>query len=99
MKPFVPLASVALTGIACAESGDPASVPAEGLALDFENWGSAGVHIVANTRPPADSRLGWRVGEQPALLIVRGLRTGWDGEIWCGAKGRNRVTTPARSMS
>ena len=69
MKASIPLAFVALTGVACAESGDPASVPAEGLAPDFEMWDSAGVHIVENARPPADSRLGWRVGEQPALSI------------------------------
>ncbi len=69
MKPFVPLAFLALTGIACAESGDPAPAPPAESVPDFEISDTAGVDIVENARPPADSRLDWRVGEQPVLSI------------------------------
>ena len=60
---------LALTGIACAESGDPAPAPPAESVPDFEISDTAGVDIVENARPPADSRLDWRVGEQPALSI------------------------------
>lgn len=74
MKPFVrwtivPLTVMALTSIACAESGDSAPAPPEGSAPDFETSDTAGVPIVENARPPADSRLGWRIGAEPALSI------------------------------
>ena len=69
MKPFVTLALVALTGIACAESGDPAPAPPAESVPDFEIADTAGVDIVENARPHADSRLDWRVGEQPTLSI------------------------------
>ena len=69
MKPFVPLAVLALTGVACAESGDPAPAPPAESVPDFEISETAGVYIVENARPPADSRLDWRIGEQPALSI------------------------------
>jgi len=58
-----------MAGVACAEPGDPAPVPPEGSAPAFEILDTAGVDIVENARPPADSRLGWRVGAQPALSI------------------------------
>ena len=58
-----------MAGVACAEPGDPAPVPPEGSAPGFEILDTAGVEIVENARPPTDSRLGWRVGAQPALSI------------------------------
>lgn len=69
MKPTIPLAVLALTGIACAESGDPTPTPPAESVPDFEISDTAGVDIVENARPPADSRLDWRVGEQPAPSI------------------------------
>ena len=74
MKPpirrtIVPLTIAALAGGACADSSDPAPAPPEESTPDFETPDTAGVPIVENARPPADSRLGWRIGEQPALSI------------------------------
>ena len=69
MKPTVQLTIVALTGAACAESGDPAPAPPEGPTHAFATMDTAGVEIVENARPPTDSRLGWRVGAEPALSI------------------------------
>ena len=71
MKPTtqLTLTIVALTGAACAESGDPAPAPPEGSAPDLATMDTAGVEIVENARPPADSRLGWRVGAEPVLSI------------------------------
>lgn len=69
MKPSIPLTIVALTGVACADSGDPPPVPPEASVPAFEILDTAGVDIVENARPPADSRLGWRVGAEPALSI------------------------------
>ena len=74
MKPpvrrtIVPLTIAALAGGACADSGDPAPAPPEESTPDFETPDTAGVPIVENARPPADSRLDWRMGEQPALSI------------------------------
>lgn len=47
---------------ACAGGGD-------GGGLRSTVRDSAGVTIVENERPPLDSRLGWRVGEAPAVTI------------------------------
>ena len=69
MKPSIRLTIVALAGAACAESGDRAPAPPEGSIPDFGTLDTAGVEIVENARPPADSRLGWRIGEEPALSI------------------------------
>jgi hypothetical protein len=69
MKPTVQLTIVALTGAACAESGDPAPAPPEGSAPGVATMDTTGVEIVENARPPADSRLGWLVGAEPALSI------------------------------
>lgn len=71
MKPTIQLTLtiVALTGAACAESGDPAPAPPEGSAPDYATMDTAGVEIVESARPPADSRLGWRVSAEPVLSI------------------------------
>ena len=44
--------------------------------IDASNWpqqttfrDSAGIRIVENTRPPEDSRLGWRIGAEPLVSI------------------------------
>ncbi len=74
MKPLVsrtivPLTIAAVGSVACADSGDPAPAPPEGPAPDFETPDTTGVPIIENARPPADSRLDWRIGERPALSI------------------------------
>lgn len=68
-RTIVPLTIAAVGSVACADSGDPAPAPPEGPAPDFETLDTAGVPIVENARPPADSRLDWRVGTEPALSI------------------------------
>ena len=39
------------------------------LSLPTETRDSAGIRIVENARPPAGSRLGWRIGPEPAVSI------------------------------
>lgn len=51
MQPMVSLTNVALTGVACAESGDPARVPSGEMAPDFETW-NTGSTFVEHARPP-----------------------------------------------
>ncbi|MCY3808843.1 MAG: hypothetical protein OXG58_05370 [Gemmatimonadetes bacterium] len=69
MRPSARLTIAVLTGIACADSGDPPPVPPEASVPAFEILDTAGVPVVENARPPADSRLGWRIGEKPVLSI------------------------------
>lgn len=52
---------------ACAGGGDGGGDGSESLRSVVRD--SAGVVIVENERPPLDSRLGWRVGEAPAVTI------------------------------
>ncbi len=54
---------VVLLSAACGTGSD------SGSALRSEVRDSAGVTIVENARPAAGSRLGWRVGEAPAVSI------------------------------
>ena len=60
----IPLAGVlALFSAACGTGSDT------GPQLRSEVRDSAGVTIVENARPTTGSRLGWRVGEAPAVSI------------------------------
>ncbi len=84
----------AMTSIACDDRGDGAAADAESLARQAVIQDSAGVRIVWNSRPPADTRLGWQVGPEPSVSIgaldgeeaqlldrVRGALTLADGRI------------------
>lgn len=41
----------------------------DSTALLSETTDSAGIQIIENARPPDDSRLGWRIGPEPAVSI------------------------------
>ncbi|MDE2763686.1 MAG: hypothetical protein OXQ94_00315 [Gemmatimonadota bacterium] len=43
----------------------------DSTALRSETTDSAGIEIIENARPPDDSRLGWRIGPEPAVSIGR----------------------------
>ena len=49
--------------IACQPDAEPAGGP------DIQERDSAGIQIVENPRPPDGSRLGWRIGSEPAVSI------------------------------
>ncbi len=70
---------VALVAIAVTQLGACGDDSGTGQALRSEVRDSAGVAIVENTRPAPDSRLGWRVGEVPAVSI--GTGEGDEGEM------------------
>ena len=55
---------LAPVGGGCGESGQTTR-----YGLHSESWDSAGVTMVENERPPADSRLPWTIGAQPSLSI------------------------------
>ena len=65
----VAVMAVVMTALACNNPGDGASADAESLARQAVIRDSAGVRIVENPRPPADSRLGWQVEAEPAVSI------------------------------
>ncbi|MDE2782296.1 MAG: 6-bladed beta-propeller [Gemmatimonadota bacterium] len=93
-----------LTTPACDNPGDGAAADAESLARQAVIRDSAGVRIVENPRPPADTRLGWEVGTEPAVSIgalegeepylldrVRGALTLADGRIVVADIGSNEL--------
>ena len=93
MATVVAMAAV-MTILACDTPGDGAAANAGSLARQAVIRDSAGVRIVENPRPPADSRLGWQVGAEPVVSIgaldgaepymldrVRGALTLADGRI------------------
>ena len=49
--------------IACQPDAEPTGGP------DIQERDSAGIQIVENARPPDGSRLGWRIGSEPAVSI------------------------------
>ena len=55
---------LAPVGGGCGESGRTTR-----YGLHSESWDSAGVTMVDDERPPADSRLPWTIGAQPSLSI------------------------------
>lgn len=57
----------ALAALACA--GERQTGDAAGIRTEFRD--SAGIRIVENTRPPAGSRLDWRLGPEPLVSIGR----------------------------
>ena len=63
------LTSVILATVACADPGNRESPGGDSSALEAVVRDSADVRIVENPRPPAGSRLGWRVGAEPAVSI------------------------------
>lgn len=63
------LTSVILATIACADPGNRESPGGNSSGLEAVVRDSADVRIVENPRPPAGSRLGWRVGAEPAVSI------------------------------
>ena len=94
----------AMTMLACDNPGDGAAADAESLARQAVIRDSAGVRIVENPRPPADTRLGWEVGTEPAVSIgalegeepylldrVRGALTLADGRIVVADIGSNEL--------
>ena len=68
---------------ACAPGGDT------GQALQSRVRDSAGVAIVENARPTAESRLGWRFGQTPAVSI--GTDGGDPGEMLFGVRDATRL--------
>lgn len=62
MKIRIPATLIALAAMAC--QSDMATVEVPSQLRD-----SAGIQIVENARPPADSRLGWRIDPEPRLSI------------------------------
>ena len=83
-----------MTALACDNPEGGPATDADSLARQAVIRDSAGVRIVENPRPPADSRLGWQVGAEPSVSIgalegeepylldrVRGALTLADGRI------------------
>ena len=106
--PFAPAAvgvmAAALTMLACDNPGDGAAADAESLARRAVIRDSAGIRIVENPRPQADTRLGWEVGAEPVVSIgalegddpylldlVRGALTLADGRIVVENTGANEL--------
>ena len=58
-----------LTPVACADPGDRSPPGGDSPALQPVVRDSADVRIIENPRPPAGSRLDWRVGAEPAVTI------------------------------
>ena len=92
------------TALACDNPGGRAAIDAYSLARQAVIRDSAGVRIVENPRPPADSRLGWQVGAEPSVSIgalegeepylldrVRGALTMADGRIVVANIGANEL--------
>ena len=78
------LAMIALLVLAaCAPGGDT------GQALQSRVRDSVGVAIVENDRPAPESRLGWRIGETPAVSI--GADEGDRGEMLFGVRDATRL--------
>ncbi len=69
MKLPLRLTSVILLTIACADPANRTFPGGDSTALEAVVRDSADVRIVENPRPPAGSRLGWRVGTEPAVSI------------------------------
>ncbi len=63
------LTSVFLATIACADPRDQASPGGDSTGLEAAVRDSADIRIIENPRPPAGSRLDWRVGADPAVTI------------------------------
>ena len=63
------LTSVFLATIACADPRDQASPGGDSTGLEAAVRDSADIRIIENPRPPAGSRLDWRVGAEPAVTI------------------------------
>lgn len=62
---FAVSALVILPALACQQHDTGPS------ALRSQTRDSAGIRIVENPAPPADSRLGWRIGSEPSVSIGR----------------------------
>lgn len=98
------LTSVVLATVACADPGNRASPDEDSTALEPTVRDSADVRIIENPRPPSGSRLGWRVGAEPAVSIgqlegedpylldrVRGALVMPDGRIVVANGGSNEL--------
>ena len=107
-RPFAPatvaVMAIVMTLLACDNPGDGAATDAESLPRQAVIRDSAGIRIVENLRPPADSRLGWQVGTAPSVSIgaiegaepylldrVRGALTMADGRIVVRNSGPNEL--------
>ena len=90
----VVVTAAVMTTLACDTPANGAAADAESLARQAVIRDSAGVGIVENPNPPADSRLGWEVAADPVVSIgalegaepylldrVRGALTLADGRI------------------
>lgn len=104
MKLQLCLTCVVLATLACAGQGDRTSPDGESTALEAAVRDSADVRIVENPRPPAGSRLDWRIGTEPAVSIgqlegedpylldrVRGALVLPDGRIVVANGGSNEL--------
>ncbi|MDE2980526.1 MAG: hypothetical protein OXU74_04945 [Gemmatimonadota bacterium] len=63
MKLHPLLSLMSLAALACEQGRQSAP------SLPTQTRDSAGIRIVENERPPDDSRLGWTIGPEPAVLI------------------------------
>ena len=104
MKLAFGLTALTLAMVACGQPDEP---PAGGDGTPTpaaEVRDSAGLRIVENPRPPEGSRLGWRVGSEPAVSIgalegadpylldgVRDLLTLPDGRIVVANRGTHEL--------
>ena len=98
------LTSVVLATVACGDPGNRVSPGGDSTALEPAVRDSADVRIIENPRPPSGSRLGWRVGAEPAVSIgqlegedpylldrVRGALVMPDGRIVVANGGSNEL--------